>query len=125
MRLPLSGISKQRTEDKMARLQRALIHHEAKIGSELFGPIPKGHRREFFCLDERTWVWHEEWIDEKGVQRAVTTRYDVRTDRVLKSQGHMSYVALSPTEERNFYQAVRVYGQRIDAEYARMLSMSA
>ena len=125
MKLPLSGLSKskQRADDqRKARLQRALIHHEAKIGSQLFGPIPAGHRREFFCLDEHTWVWHEEWTDETGKRRVVTTRYDIRPDKVLKSQGLMSYQALSPDEERNFYQAVRVYGERVSLEYARMLN---
>ena len=126
MKLFSSAASKQKAaESRKARLQRALIHHEAKIGSQLFGAIPAGHRREFFCLDDRTWVWHEEWIDEKGIRRVVTTRYDVRNDRVLKSQGNMSYKALSPTEERNFYQAVRLYGERVNAEYDRMLGSAA
>lgn len=120
--LPIGGINKQRKNDQReVQLQRALIHREAKIGSELFGPIPKGHRREFFCLDERTWVWHEEWTDAKGVRRVMTTRYDVRPDRILKSQGHMSYHALSPEEEKNFFRAVRLYGERVQADYARML----
>lgn len=123
--LPLSGIVKQRSDNRKARLQRALIHHEAKIGGELFGPIPEGHRREFFCLDERTWVWHEEWTDKDGTEHAVTTRYDVRQDKVLKSQGHLSYQILSPTEERNFYRAVKLYGQRVDAEYNRILGVTA
>lgn len=118
------GNAKQKAENRKARLQRALIHHEAKIGSELFGPVPAGHRREFFCLDERTWVWHEEWTDAKGVRRVVTTRYDVRPDKILKSQGNMSYQALSVSEERNFFQAVRLYGERVNEEYSRMLGMA-
>lgn len=120
-----ANASKQKADNRKARLQRALIHHEAKIGSELFGPIPAGHRREFFCLDERTWVWHEEWTDAKGVRRVVTTRYDVRPDKVLKSQGNMSYQALSASEERNFFQAVRLYGERVNAEYNHMLGVTA
>ena len=46
--------------------ERELITLESEIGSQLFGPIPEGHRREFFCLDEKTWIWHEEWLDEIG-----------------------------------------------------------
>lgn len=125
MKFPLSGLSKQRADERKARLYRSLIHYEARIGGELFGPIPEGHRREFFCLDNHTWVWHEEWLDEKGAQRSMTTRYDVRPDRVLKSQGHMQYQALSPAEERNFFRAVRLYGKRVDSEYSRMLGASA
>lgn len=117
-----NGISKQRAIERRARLQRALIHYEAKKGGELFGPIPEGHRREFFCLDERTWVWHEEWFDEDGKHHAITTRYDVRPNTVLKSQGASSYQALTPQERRNFFAAVRLYGQQIQAEYQRMLA---
>ena len=32
---------------------RRLIEMESRIGRELFGPIPAGHRRDFFCLDEK------------------------------------------------------------------------
>jgi hypothetical protein len=31
--------------------KRELIRAEAEIGGQLFGPIPKGHRRQFFCFD--------------------------------------------------------------------------
>ena len=120
---PLSILLKQRAADRKARFKKALIHFEARIGGQLFGPLPKNHRREFFCLDEYTWVWHEEWFDEKGKHQAVTTRYDVRPSGIVKSQGAASYQALSPEELRNFKQAVRAYTQRVDAEYRRMLGM--
>ncbi len=44
-------------EDRRIKLERDLLRHEAKIGGELFGPLPQGGRREFFCLDEYTWIW--------------------------------------------------------------------
>lgn len=116
-----TGYLKQRVAERRAQAKRALIHYEAKLGGQLFGPIPQGHRREFFCLDEYTWVWHEEWTDEQGKRRVVTTRYDVRPNGVLKSQGNASYQALTADEMRNFRKAVQLYGQRIDAEYRRML----
>lgn len=43
-----------------AEAYREAIQEEAKVGAKVFGPVPAGVRREFFCLDERTWVWHEE-----------------------------------------------------------------
>lgn len=113
--------SKQKAEQKRADMYRALIHHEAKIGGDLFGPIPKGHRREFFCLDERTWVWHEEWLDEQGQTRIMMTRYDVRPSGIVKSQGGQSYQALSRDELKNFYQATKTYTERVQTEYQRML----
>ena len=98
-----------------------LIRFEAQIGGQLFGPVPKGHRREFFCLDEHTWVWHEEWRDENGGQQAVTTRYDVRPSGILKAQGSQ-YQPLSTAETLNLMRAVELYGQRVNAAYDQMLA---
>lgn len=118
---PFHSLVKQRIIEKRAKFKKALIHFEARLGGQLFGEVPKNHRREFFCLNETTWVWHEEWVDEQGRHQALTTRYDVRKDgTVLKAQGS-TYQALSPEELRNFRQAVRLYGQQVDAEYRRML----
>ncbi len=102
-------------------MYRALIHHEAKIGGELFGPIPEGHRREFFCLDEQTWVWHEEWKDDQGNTRIMMTRYDVRPNGIVKSQGGQSYQSLTKAELHNLYRAVKIYTTRVQDEYQRML----
>jgi len=87
----------------------------------VFGPIPKGHRREFFCLDERTWVWHEEWTDPVTKKyHVVTTRYDVQPNNILKSQGSNSYQQLTPQEARNLYQAIKLYHARFGAELQRI-----
>lgn len=117
----LSSIFKQKAEQRRTEMYRALIHHEAKIGGELFGPVPKGNRREFFCLDEHTWVWHEEWTDAQGNRQFMMTRYDVRPSGVLKSQGNSNYQNLTREELKNFRKAVKMYGDRIVAEYDRML----
>lgn len=119
----LSNLVKQKADARRAELQKTLIHHEAKIGGQLFGPIPVGNRREFFCLDEHTWVWHEEWKDpETGKRRAVTTRYDVRPNGVLKSQGGSSYQRLGTAEAQNLRTAVRRYRELVGAELERMLA---
>jgi hypothetical protein len=106
---------------RRADMYRLLIHYEAKMGGELFGPIPEGRRREFFCLDERTWVWHEEWRDESGKHRAVTTRYDVRPDGILKSQGDRSYQAVRGHEAENLYAAVIRYQNIVGGELERLM----
>ncbi len=111
----------QRREERQAELYRNLIRHEAKIGGQLFGPIPKGGRREFFCLDKRTWVWHEEWIDPSGQHRTKTTRYDVRPDGILKAQDGQPYRMVTKDELRNLYHATQLYGQRVKSElYSRV-----
>lgn len=106
----------RRKQERDAELYRNLIRHEAKIGGQLFGPVPKNHRREFFCLDERTWVWHEEWIDAKGKRRTKTTRYDVRPNIILKAQDGQDYQPISPEEAVNFAEAVQLYGERVKKE---------
>ena len=117
----LSNYFKQKRDERRAEIYSALVHHEAKIGGSLFGPIPKGHRREFFCFDRHTWVWHEEWKDENGAWQAVTTRYDVRPGGILKSQGGETYQRLSRQELTNFYRAVRLYTKQMSAEYEGMM----
>lgn len=114
----------QSAEEYRANLYRSLIQHEAKIGGELFGPIPKGTRREFFCLDRHTWVWHEEWTDQAG-HHAVTTRYDVRPTGVVKSQGTNSYQTLSAPEAKNLYRAIQLYYQKVSAELNRLRTQAA
>ena len=71
--------------------ERELIELEAEIGGALFGPIPHGHRREFFCLDEHTWVWHEEWVDANKQRQVTSTRYEIHTNGVLKAQDGKVY----------------------------------
>lgn len=111
----LNGIIGQRSEQRHADLYRNLIRHEAKIGSTVFGAVPKGHRREFFCLDEHTWVWHEEWKDDSGQLQIRTTRYDVRPDAILKSQnGH--YQKVSVAEAQRLRQAANSYIDRVNRE---------
>jgi len=106
----------QKPEQRRINAQRSLLHYGARIGGELFGPIPKGHRREFFCLDDRTWIWHEEWIDTAGKRQIMTTRYDVRPNGILKSQGDKSYQRLSRQEARHLYQAAKLYYERFGTE---------
>lgn len=106
--------------DKKAAFKQQLVRHEAVIGGKLFGPLPKGHNRQFFCLDERTWVWHEEWSDKAG-RHVVTTRYDVRPTGIIKTQNNGPARPLSLAEHRNFVKTVDLYTQRVDAEYERML----
>lgn len=91
----------------------AVIRYAAKLGGQLFGPVPTGHRREFFCLDEYTWVWHEEWTDAKGQHKVVTTHYHIRPNGILKTQGNQTYQQISLSEFRNFSRAVKLYGERI------------
>lgn len=110
------AVSSQRLVDKRAKQYRDLIRREAVIGGQLFGPIQPGGRREFFCLDRHTWVWHEEWVDQSGARRMVTTRYDVRPNGVFKAQDGQPYRPLLGDEAVHFRNAVRIYNKRVKAE---------
>jgi hypothetical protein len=110
----LSNVLSQRHANREAELYRSLIRREAQIGGALFGPVPTGRRREFFCLDEHTWVWHEEW-HENGQLKNSMTRYDVRPDGILKSQ-HGKYQSVSEQEARHLRDAARLYQQKIRSE---------
>jgi hypothetical protein len=116
-----SSYFQHKRQQRETEIYSALLRHEARLGGALFGKIPDGHRREFFCLDEHTWVWHEEWQDDNGQWHVVTTRYDVRPHSILKSQGGASYQKLSDEELDHFYEAVKLYEQRVVSEYDRML----
>ncbi len=116
----LKGVMRQSDQQRRVRARQAILHHMARIGGQVFGSIPAGVRREFFCLDRHTWVWHEEWIDQTGRRRAVTTRYDVRPRGILKSQGTNSYQRLTETEERNFRAAAEIYYQHAAHELNRL-----
>lgn len=116
----LSKLLPRDAKQHRARQERQLIKMESKIGGQLFGPVPKGHRREFFCLDHYTWVWHEEWT-EKGERKSITTRYEARPSGVLKIQDGQAYQRLSEPEARNLYWAIELYGRQVGAEYRRRL----
>jgi hypothetical protein len=114
----LPNMSARSREERKAEAYRQFLRDKARMGGQLFGPIPAGRRREFFCLDRYTWVWHEEWVDEGGSQRHMTTRYDVRPNGVLKSQGTNSYQQVKGVELKNLYQAVSLYCERLNAPAA-------
>ena len=97
------------------------MRREAEIGGKLFGPVPKGRRRQFFCLDEHTWIWYEEWLDKNRQRKTITTRYDVRPNGVIKLQDGQVNQRLTRDEAHNLYHAVKLYQQRVGAEYSDML----
>jgi hypothetical protein len=94
--------------------ERELLQLESEIGSKLFGAIPAGHRREFFCLDESTWIWYEEWIDPKTKKtRQATTRYEIRDNGILKVQEGARYSFLEGQELDNLVLAIRMYYEQV------------
>lgn len=112
----IHGITKQREQERRSQLRRKLMLHEAKVGGKLFGEVPANRRREFFCLDKHTWVWHEEWTDNSGERHVVTTRYDVRPTGVLKSQNGSHYQRVERAEAERLLEAAKLYQNSIRQE---------
>lgn len=95
----------------LEEIERDLIQSESNIGREIFGPVPKGVRREFFCLDETTWVWHEEKYGD-----VMVTRYIIKPTEIIKSVDGGNYHRLSVLEAERFCKAVQIYSNRINKE---------
>lgn len=95
--------------------ERELINLESKIGAEIFGELPRGHRREFFCLDASTWIWHEAWKDKAG-DHEVTVRYEIHDNGVLKVQDGARYDFIEGEELRRIAVAIQMYYERVARE---------
>lgn len=102
---------------RAAEIHRDVLRDAARMGGTLFGPVPNDVRREFFCLDEHTWIWHEEWTDASGTRHTRTTRYDVRPHGIFKAQDGMPYQPLSLEEAHRLCMAAFHYQQNMQAKY--------
>lgn len=86
-----------------------IINAESRLGSTIFGPIPEGHRREFFHDKKNIWIWHESWTDEYSQDREVTVRYEIRPTGVYKKYASGAYAKLEDAELYNFRKATHAY----------------
>lgn len=121
----LQLIAPQDQAAKDATIRRNILRDLAKSGGGVFGSIPEGHRREFFCLDKHTWVWHEEWITEQGIQKVCTTRYDVRPHGIFKAQDGQPYQPVSAEEADRLCSATREYQRRMHEKFDPLLAAQA
>lgn len=86
-----------------------LINAESRLGSAIFGPIPAGHRREFFHDQNNIWIWHEDWLDQQQNSHQMTVRYEVRSSGVYKKVSTGKYFKLEGDELENFRKATHAY----------------
>ena len=109
---PALTMPKRRPLKKLT--ERELLQLESEIGAKLFGETPAGHRREFFCLDAKTWIWYEEWIDKETKQRRqTTTRYEVHDKGILKVMEGARYSFIEGAELENLVLATRMYYEQV------------
>jgi hypothetical protein len=97
--------------------ERELLQLESEIGAKLFGDIPVGTTREFFCLDEKTWIWHEQKKNPKtGKLEGQTIRYEVHDNGILKVQEGARYAFIEGEELDNLVAATALYYEQVARE---------
>lgn len=107
----------QMTAYKRALLERQLMRQESKIGSQLFGAVPAGRSREFFCLDGRTWVWSESWYDIQTKQhQSVQVQYEFQDRGVLKLINKVPHGYIGGDELKHLVDAIEIYHNRVSVE---------
>ncbi len=111
-------------EHPPVHLTRAdLINAESQLGSTIFGPIPAGHRREFFHDRNNVWIWHEDWSDGQNNPHQMTVRYEVRPTGVYKKIAQGKYLKLEGDELENFRKATHAYLYVIKKNLYQRLNM--
>lgn len=93
--------------------ERELLTLESEIGAKLFGPVPAGSQRAFFCLDDKTWIWYEEQVSAGHRKSSNTIRYEITERGVLKVQENSKYNYLVGDELKNFAVAVQMYYEQV------------
>lgn len=103
-------------QKKRAKL-RELMRRESQIGATLFGVVPKGHKRDFFCLDERTWIWTEQWFDTTTkTEKMMQVQYEFQSRGVLKTVDGVAVGFLQVEELARLLEAMHTYQQRVTTE---------
>lgn len=105
--LPSFRIFKKRPLKQLTKQE--LVQLESQIGSKLFGPITPGRHRDFFKVDEKNWVWHEEWTDQDKKKQSTTVKYEIHPDGILKIYDSGASCFIDDKELQNFSTAVQAY----------------
>lgn len=100
-------------DDYRAEVRQELLRKERNVTKDIFGALPQGTKRDFFCVDEHTWIWYEEWTDENGERKHMTSRYDVQTTGITKSMNGGPYKRISAQEARTFREATASYVSKV------------
>jgi len=112
IKLPTVHSKKLTQHTKPKPTKEELINAESALGGKIFGPIPQGHRREFFLYRQNYWIFHESWV-EGGSRKESTITYEVRKTGVYKNPLGSGYRKISGAELKNFCLAVREYQKLI------------
>ena len=111
----------QLSAHKRAVRRHNLLRREAQVGATVLGPIPAGHQREFFCLDQHTWIWSEQWFNPvTKVNEHMTIRYEFQPNAILKYVNDIPRGYIEGKELKSLYNAIKSYGSKVPVEvYSR------
>ena len=105
------------------KFQKKILDCEAELGGLLFAGLKDGGKREFFCLDENTWIWYQEY-SKNGLNRGQITRYDVGQNRIVKSTDGGGHRLVSHKEAEKLLKAAKIYRKEVEARiYRRLLNL--
>ncbi len=104
------------THKQYHQRRNQLIQAEAAIGGKLFGPVPRGHEREFFCLDRYTWVWYESWHHPLHGAQQMMVQYETQPNGVLKTVNGAIAGYVEGKELDHLLQAIEQYYTRVSKE---------
>lgn len=103
--------------------ERMLIKREAQVGATVFGAVPAGHYREFFNLDQTTWVWFEQWTDSQQKTHRLYTKYEFQPRGVLKTVNNIAKGYVEGAELDRLLGAIESYRIKVAKEvYGRDLA---
>ncbi len=90
--------------------QQQLLQKEGALGGKIFGELRPDQSRTFFCLNETTWIWSDNWFD-RNERRATnqTVHYQVQKLGVTKITQGISSAFIEGDEFKNFFNAVTIY----------------
>lgn len=93
---------------------RELITMESQLGAQIFGVIPAYDRREFYCFDDRMWIWHEERMNaQTGQHDIMTVSYNIGDIGILKTYGQNESHYLQNDELEHFTSATEEYASLV------------
>ncbi len=115
--------TKKRAKTKDERIKQ-LIDIEAEIGGTVFGPTQPDEDRRFYCLDECTWVYQNEYRDLiTGKKKQMIIRYELHPNGVLKVVNGNNHSMVQDDEAKRLTEAIKlyyklvmekVYGKKVD-----------
>lgn len=96
------------------KLEKQLIQTESQIGGAIFGQVPAGVKRDFFCIDERTWVWSDSWTEQDGTIGGFQIKYELQDgEKVLKFVDGQARGYIKGQELDNLLTAINTYHDRV------------